>query len=184
MSMLEAGLRGGTVTILLLVAMLFLRDSGRTPAGRNSALFFLSAVAYVICSAPGGASLDTPLGLLLLAVSHGHPALFWIWAAATFDDAFKPSWWRGVGWLCADATLEHPVGHAGRGQLVGGSRLGRLVRGRWSPDSQRLRAARSGSHPWLEGQESGSSSKRFRLRGSSLLAVWSGWTARAEAIPQ
>ena len=99
MSMLEAGLRGGTVAILLLVAILFLRDSGRTPAGRNSALFLLSAVCYVICSAPGVASLDTPLGLSLLAVSLGHPALFWIWAAATFDDEFKPSWRRGFAWL-------------------------------------------------------------------------------------
>jgi hypothetical protein len=99
MSMLEAGLRGGTVAILLLVAVAFLRDSGRTPAGRNSALFFLSAVGYVICSAPGVASLDTPLGLSLLAVSLGHPALFWIWAAATFDDEFKPSWRRGFTWL-------------------------------------------------------------------------------------
>jgi AraC-like DNA-binding protein len=99
MSVLEAGLRGGTVGILLLVAILFLRDSGRTPAGRNSALFLLSAVGYVICSAPGVASLDTPLGLSLLAVSLGHPALFWIWAAATFDDEFKPSWRRGFAWL-------------------------------------------------------------------------------------
>ena len=99
MSMLEAGLRGGTVAILLLVAILSLRDSGRTPAGRNSALFLLSAVGYVICSAPGVASLDTPLGLSLLAVSLGHPALFWIWAAATFDDEFKPSWRRGLAWL-------------------------------------------------------------------------------------
>jgi AraC-like DNA-binding protein len=99
MSMLEAGLRGGTAAILLLVAILFLRDSGRTPAGRNSALFLLSAAGYVICSAPGVASLDTPLGLTLLAVSLGHPALFWIWAAATFDDEFKPSWRRGFAWL-------------------------------------------------------------------------------------
>ncbi len=97
--MLEAGLRGGTVAVLLLVAILSLRDSGRTPAGRASALFFLSAVCYVICSAPDIASLDTPLGLALLAVSYGHPALFWMWASATFDDAFKPSWWRGVVWL-------------------------------------------------------------------------------------
>ncbi|HMH99130.1 MAG TPA: helix-turn-helix domain-containing protein [Bradyrhizobium sp.] len=99
MSMLEAGLSGGTVAILLLVAILSLRDSGRTPAGRNSALFLLSAVGYVICSAPGVASLDTPLGLSLLAVSLGLPALFWISAAAAFDDEFKQSWRRGFAWL-------------------------------------------------------------------------------------
>jgi AraC-like DNA-binding protein len=99
MSMLEAGLRGGTVAILLLVAILFLRDSGRTPTGRNSALCLLSAAGYVICSAPGVASLDTPLALSLSAVSLGHPAAFRTWAAATFDDEFKPSWRRGFAWL-------------------------------------------------------------------------------------
>jgi hypothetical protein len=99
MSMLEAGLRGGTAATLLLVAILFLRDSGRTPAGRNCALFLLSAAGYVICSAPGVASLETPLGLSLLAVSLGLPALFWISAAAAFDDEFKPSWRRGCAWL-------------------------------------------------------------------------------------
>jgi AraC-like DNA-binding protein len=99
MSMLEAALRGGTVALLLLVAILFLRDSGRTPAGRNSALSLLSAAGYVIGSAPDVASLDTPVGLSLLAVSLGHPVLLWIWAAATFDDEFKPSWRRGVAWL-------------------------------------------------------------------------------------
>src|SRR5258708_33423749 len=115
MSLLEAVLRGGTVAILLLVAILFLRDSGRTPAGRNAALFLLSAVCYVVCSAPGVASLDTPLGLFFLAVSHGHPALFWIWAAATFDDEFKPSWRRGFAWVglvalgMLDLILSRPI---------------------------------------------------------------------------
>src|SRR5258708_37954840 len=40
MSMLEAGLRGGTVAILLLGAIAGLRDSGRTPAGPHPPLFF------------------------------------------------------------------------------------------------------------------------------------------------
>ena len=71
MSMLEAGLRGGTVAILLLVAILSLRDSARTPAGRNCALFLLSAVAYVICSAPGVARLDTPLDPLKVSALVG-----------------------------------------------------------------------------------------------------------------
>jgi AraC-like DNA-binding protein len=99
MSIIEAGLRGGTVAILLLIATLFLRDAGRSPPGRNCALFLLSAAGYVICSAPGVARLDTPIGLLLLVVSLGVPALFWMAAAAVFDDEYKPTWRRGFAWL-------------------------------------------------------------------------------------
>jgi AraC-like DNA-binding protein len=99
MSMLEAGLRGGTAAILLLVAILFLRDLGRSPAGRNCALLLLSDVGYVAWSAPGVARLDTPIGLLLLVVSLGLPALFWMSAAAIFDDEFKPSWRRVFAWI-------------------------------------------------------------------------------------
>lgn len=43
MSILEAGLRGGAAALLLLLAMLVLRDARRTPAGRNVALYALSA---------------------------------------------------------------------------------------------------------------------------------------------
>jgi AraC-like DNA-binding protein len=99
MSMLEAGLRGGAMAILLLVAILFLRDSGRSPVGRNCALCLLSAAGYVMCSVPGVAKLDTPFGFSLLVVSLGLPALFWMSAAAVFDDEFKPSWRRGFAWL-------------------------------------------------------------------------------------
>jgi AraC-like DNA-binding protein len=99
MSMPEAGLRGGAVTTLLLLAALLLRDSGRSPAGRNCALLVSSTAGYVICSAPGVATFESPLGFSLLIVSLGIPALFWISAAAVFDDAFKPSWYRGFAWL-------------------------------------------------------------------------------------
>jgi AraC-like DNA-binding protein len=98
MSIFEAGLRGGAVTILLLIAALLLRDARRAPAGRNCALLLLSAAGYVVYSAPGFGGGDVPFGLLLLAVSLGVPALFWIAAAAVFDDAFKPSWLRALAW--------------------------------------------------------------------------------------
>jgi AraC-like DNA-binding protein len=99
MSMFETGLRGGSVAILLLAAILFLRHSGRAPAGRNCALFLSSAAGYVICSAPGFAGLDVPFGFSLLVLSLGVPALFWMSAAAVFDDEFRPSWRRGLAWL-------------------------------------------------------------------------------------
>src|ERR1051325_7556003 len=85
--------------ILLLLAVVLLRDAGRAAAGRNCALFLLSAAGYAVCSAPGGARLDEPLGFSLLIVSLGLPALFWMAAAAVFDDAFKPSGYRGFAWL-------------------------------------------------------------------------------------
>jgi AraC-like DNA-binding protein len=99
MSIFEAGLRSGAVAILLLLAALFLRDAGRSPAGRNCALFSLSAAGYVVCSAPGFPGLDVPFGLLLLVVSLGVPALLWMSAAAIFDDEFEPSWRRSFAWL-------------------------------------------------------------------------------------
>jgi len=99
MSIFEAGLRGGAVAILLLVAILFLRDLGRSPVGRNCALVLLSAAAYVVCSAPGFGRLDVPFGFSLLVISLGLPALNWMSAAAVFDDEFKPSPLRPLAWL-------------------------------------------------------------------------------------
>jgi AraC-like DNA-binding protein len=99
MSMPEAAMRGGAVTILLLFAAFLLRDSGRSPAGCNCALFVSSAAGYVVCSAPGFVALADPFGFLLLIVSLGIPALFWMSAAALFNDAFKPSWYRAFAWL-------------------------------------------------------------------------------------
>jgi AraC-like DNA-binding protein len=75
MSILEAGLRGGAMTILLLLAALLVRDSGRSPAGRNCVLLLLSTAGYVVLSAPGFVALDTPFGFSLLIVSLGVVAL-------------------------------------------------------------------------------------------------------------
>jgi AraC-like DNA-binding protein len=99
MSILEAGLRGGTVALLLLLALLTLRDAGRTPAGRNMALYALSAAAYVVSSAPDFPRRDVPLGIAVLALGLGTPAVFWMAAGALFDDELRPSWWRGLAWL-------------------------------------------------------------------------------------
>src|SRR5262249_14875079 len=99
MSIPDAALRGGAAAILLLLAALLLRDAGRTPAGRNLALYFLSAAGYAVCSAPGLARLDNPLAIALLIVSLGAPALFWMSAAAVFNDGFRPKWYPGFAWI-------------------------------------------------------------------------------------
>jgi AraC-like DNA-binding protein len=99
MSIIEAGLRGGSVAILVLLAALLIRDAGRSPAERNCVLFLLSAAGYVVSSTLGFAGLDGPFGLSILVVSLGAPAVFWMAAAAVFDDQFKPAWQRGLAWL-------------------------------------------------------------------------------------
>jgi AraC-like DNA-binding protein len=99
MSVVEAAIRGGAVTVLLLVATLLLRDRRQFPTGLHSALFALSVAAYVIASAPGFSTLDARWRIPIGLASMGTPAVFWIAAAAYFDDDFKPSLYRPLAWL-------------------------------------------------------------------------------------
>lgn len=100
MSLLEAAFRGGAVVLLLLVAALLLRDARRVPAGVFSALFALGAAAYTIVSASTLAvAAPSPWLLPLLVVAIGNPVVFCLFAAALFDDDFKPSWWHALAWL-------------------------------------------------------------------------------------
>lgn len=98
--MIEAALRGGAVTLLAVLALLLLRDGRRSPAGPYAALFALSVAAYVATTAPG--LLDHPPTLWLLPprlASLGAPAMFWLFAKASFDDGFVASWRDAVPWL-------------------------------------------------------------------------------------
>src|SRR5262249_40726019 len=99
MSVIEAAIRGGAVTVLLLVATLLLRDRRRVPTGLYSALFALSVAAYVIASAPGFFALDPQWRIPITLASMGTPAVFWLAAVAYFDDDFKPSLYRYLAWL-------------------------------------------------------------------------------------
>jgi AraC-like DNA-binding protein len=98
-ALLEAGLRGAVVALLVLLAVLLLRDGRRAPAGLYGALFDVSVAAYVFVTAPD--VLHQPLGWLLpfRLVSLGTPVTFWLFASASFDDAFTPSWRHAVPWL-------------------------------------------------------------------------------------
>jgi len=99
MSLVEAAIRGGAVTVLLLVATLLLRDRRHIPTRRYSALFALSAAAYVIASAPGFFALDARWRMPIAVAGMGTPAVFWLAAVAHFDDDFKPSLYRHLAWL-------------------------------------------------------------------------------------
>ena len=92
MSTIEAALRGGAVALLALLALAGMRDRWRTSASRYGALLATSIAAYAIQSAldPGLQQAAWVIPLRLIGI--GTPAVFWLWAAACFDDEFRPSW--------------------------------------------------------------------------------------------
>src|SRR5436305_1357144 len=94
MSIPEAALRGGAVAVLLLLAVLLLRQPGRP---RSSVLFILSVAIHAVGSAPDFDRLALPFGLPVLIVSLGLPALFWMSAAAIFGKAQR-AWHGAVAW--------------------------------------------------------------------------------------
>jgi AraC-like DNA-binding protein len=99
MSVIEAGARGGAITLLALLAALLLRDARRLPAARYAALFALSAAATLVVFAPALAN-DRALWLAPLRVpAFGDPAVFWVLALSLFDDDFTLSWPPVAVWL-------------------------------------------------------------------------------------
>jgi hypothetical protein len=99
MSILEAALRGGTVAILLLIVFLVARDLRTSRLSRYSSLLFLGTVAFVIDSAPGFWTLDMRLKIPVHILCIATPAVFWIMAAALFDDDFRARWYHALAWL-------------------------------------------------------------------------------------
>src|SRR5580692_2403595 len=96
MSVIEAGLRGGGIAILMLLALFAWRDARQAVAARYYALFMLSGVCYLVESAPGLFMIQPAWLVPMRFLSCVSPALFQLWAWATFDDAFEPSW---LTWL-------------------------------------------------------------------------------------
>jgi hypothetical protein len=98
-SLIEAALRGGAVVLLVLVAVLLVRDARRVPAGAFGAMFALGAACYTIVSASVFA-FEFPFWLQpLRVVAIGNPVVFCLFAAVLFDDDFKPSWLHALAWL-------------------------------------------------------------------------------------
>ena len=98
MSLIEAGGRGGVIALLLLLAALLLRDGRGSIAARYGSLFSLGVTANMVSWAPPLA-MDRSLWLLPLRVlAFGNAAVFWVFAAALFDDEFAPSWPHAGAW--------------------------------------------------------------------------------------
>jgi AraC-like DNA-binding protein len=98
MSIIEAGGRGGAIAILLLLSALCLRDGRGVSAARYAALFAAGVAATLISFAPPLATDRASWLFPLRVLAFGNPAVFWILAAALFDDAFRPSWRHAVAW--------------------------------------------------------------------------------------
>ena len=108
MSTLETALRGGAVAILLLSVLLRVRYARVSPAAGYSALLLFGAAAYVVDSAPGFWTLAKYWQIPIHLASCVTPALFWIAAAALFDDDFRARWYHALAalWLAALALRE------------------------------------------------------------------------------
>jgi AraC-like DNA-binding protein len=97
--LIDAGLRGGALALLLLLAVLALRQARRAPSALYGGLLCLAGAAYVIMSWPALAAFRASLVCLPVAIlSMGPPALFLLYARANFDDDFRPSWRDAVPW--------------------------------------------------------------------------------------
>jgi AraC-like DNA-binding protein len=108
MATIEAGVRGGGIAVLLLLALFVWRDARGAAVARCYALFMLSGICYLIESAPGLATIEPPWLVPLRFFSNISPALFQLWARATFDDSFRPRWFA---WL-PTAAMAALIGYA------------------------------------------------------------------------
>jgi AraC-like DNA-binding protein len=99
----EAAMRGGALFLLLLLAVLLLRDARRIPAGLFGALFALGVACYAVVSASMFANAWPPALWPVRFVAMGNPVVFCLFAAALFDDDFRPSWRHALVWLAVPA---------------------------------------------------------------------------------
>ncbi len=96
---IDWALRGATVGPLLLIAAVLLRDHrGSTPA-RLAVAFAVGSSAYAICAGPDAHGLLGGCLPPLLALTAGNNVVFWLFAAALFDDGFRLRPWHGALWL-------------------------------------------------------------------------------------
>lgn len=96
---IDWALRGATVGLLLLIAAVLLRDHRGSSAARLAAAFAVGSSAYAICAGPDAHGLLGGGLPPLLALTAGNNVVFWLFAAALFDDGFRLRRWHGALWL-------------------------------------------------------------------------------------
>jgi AraC-like DNA-binding protein len=94
---LDLGLRGAAAGLFLMMAVVVLvRGRPLDTTKLLGAAMAVAGAAYAVVTAPfvPKATLVWTLPLII-----GNPAIFWLWARATFDDDFAVRRWHGVLWL-------------------------------------------------------------------------------------
>jgi len=91
-------LAAGTVTMLLLLAVLLFRDYRTLAAGRLATAFALGSAAHAWTVGSGLVSPVTPGHAVLVAVSSANVVTFWLFARALFDDGFAVRRWHLAPW--------------------------------------------------------------------------------------
>lgn len=88
--LLDLALRGGLVALLLLLAAMLWRDGPGTASARTGAALALGLGCYAVTGAPGfDAAVPAVARAPWMAVANGNSVLFWLFAAALFDDDFE-----------------------------------------------------------------------------------------------
>lgn len=87
--LLDALIRGGALSILVVIGIILVRDHRRTQSAMLTLAFALGLAAYLVCASALGKSLSGTAGALLEGVCSAVPALFWFAALALFDDEFR-----------------------------------------------------------------------------------------------
>lgn len=96
---IDWALRGATVGLLLLIAAVLLRDHRGSNGARLAVAFAIGSSAYAICAGPDAHALLGGGLQPLLALTAGNNVVFWLFAAALFDDSFRLRRWHGALWL-------------------------------------------------------------------------------------
>ncbi|MEQ8697002.1 MAG: AraC family transcriptional regulator [Bauldia litoralis] len=89
-------LRGAGIGLLILAAVLLIRDYRHTVAGRLGAVFVLSVVAYIVCPLMVVRWHIAWWGLPVYLVCFTIAGWFWLFARAWFVDDFRLRWWHGL----------------------------------------------------------------------------------------
>jgi AraC-like DNA-binding protein len=101
-------MHGGSIALLLLLAATMWWDHARRVDVRLGALLALGGAAFCTVSTPGVAHTFTPWHIPLMALSVGHPFVFWLFSRSLLDDDFALRRWHLVAWVALASLGVYP----------------------------------------------------------------------------
>jgi AraC-like DNA-binding protein len=99
---LDIALRSASVALLFVLGATLLRDFRGAVGGRLAVAFALGSAAHAATCGIGATHFST-WHAPLIALSTGNAVVFWLFARALFDDAFRLRWWHGLIWVAVTA---------------------------------------------------------------------------------